>query len=301
MDIVFFGTPEFALPALETLIESRHVVKAVVTAPDKPTGRGRKTRATAVKRFAEERGIPVLQPERLKDETFLDELRACNADMFVVVAFRILPPEVFAMPPFGSINLHGSLLPKYRGAAPMQWALINGERETGVTTFALAKKVDTGATILQRAVPIDEDDDLGTLHDKLADVGAKATLDTVDLVERGAATPLEQNHELATPAPKIINEHGVIDWTKPARDVRNLVRGLSPAPAARFERLGTVYKVYRAAVEDRDDLAPGEVEETKRSLTIGCGEKALAVEEIQPEGRKRMTAEEFVRGYSLNE
>jgi methionyl-tRNA formyltransferase len=254
-----------------------------------------------VKRFAEERDIPVLQPDRLKDDAFLAELRSFDAELFVVVAFRILPPEVFAMPPRGSINLHGSLLPKYRGAAPMQWALINGERETGVTTFSLAKKVDTGATIHQRAVPIDEDDDLGALHDKLAAVGAEATLETVDLVERGEATPLEQNHELATPAPKITNEICAIDWTKTARDVRNLVRGLSPAPGARFERSGTTYKVYRAAVADRDDLAPGEVEETKRTLTIGCGEKALSVEEIQPEGRKRMSAEEFLRGYSLND
>jgi len=299
MKIVFFGTPDFAIPTLKKIMESKHSIEAVVTAPDKERGRGRKVQFTPVKKFAVEHNIKVLQPVKFKDENFINSLKNIKADLFVVVAFRILPKEVFTIPPKGSFNLHASLLPKYRGAAPIQWALINGERETGVTTFFLKEKVDTGNIILQRKVKIDENDNLGTLHDKLAEIGAGLVVETIDLIESGNYELTEQDNSLATPAPKITREICKIDWNKPSREIHNLIRGLSPYPAAFFERNGKIYKVFSSEVVEQPLLEPGEIRSTKKELFIGTKDNTLKILEIQPEGRKRMKADEFLRGYSL--
>ena len=194
MNIIFMGTPDFSVPSLEILLNSRHNISAVVTAPDKQRGRGRKVSYTPVKDFALKNNVPVLQPEKLKDENFISDLKKINADIFVVVAFRILPPEVFTIPKFGSFNLHGSLLPKFRGAAPIQWAIMKGEKETGVTTFALEEKVDTGKIYLQEKIKINAQDDFGSLHDKMSIIGAKVVLDTVDLIEEQKFKLLQQDN-----------------------------------------------------------------------------------------------------------
>ena len=297
MKIVFFGTPDFAVPSLKKLLESSHEVAAVVTAPDKERGRGRKVSFTPVKEFAIENALPVLQPENLKNGNFIAELKKINADVFVVVAFRILPSAVYTLPKY-AFNLHGSLLPKYRGAAPIQWALINGEKETGVTTFLLEKTVDTGNIILQKKIEISPDDDFGTLHDKLSLLGADAVLETVEILNDGNFEPLPQDDTAATKAPKITKDLARINWHDDAEKIVNLVRGLSPFPAAFFESEGKIYKVYKARVADVE-LSPGEVGRTKKELFVGAGKGAVEILEIRPEGRKRMTAEEFLRGYEI--
>ncbi len=300
MKIVFFGTPEFAIPSLKKIIDSKHEVKAVVTAPDKERGRGRKVSYTPVKELALQNHIDVLQPENLSDEDFYDGLKSINADLFVVVAFRILPEKVFNMPKFGSFNLHGSLLPKYRGAAPIQWALINGDNETGVTTFFLQKKVDTGNLILSKKIDIGEGDDFQSLHDRMSVLGADAVIETIGLIENGNVNIKPQDESLATPAPKITKEICEIDWTKSALDIRNLVRGLSPVPGAFFIKNNKQYKVFNCSIEKTQDLQPGEFSETKNELFAGTGTTNLRILEIQLEGRKRISAEEFLRGYSLS-
>lgn len=298
MKIVFFGTPEFAVPSAEKILKSEHELAAVVTVPDKEQGRGRKPMPSAIKKFALQHNIPVLQPEKLKDEIFHKDLAALNADLFVVVAFKILPPAVFEMPPKGSFNLHGSLLPKYRGAAPMQWAIIKGENKTGLTTFKLEKKVDTGNIYLQREVPIYDDDVLGDLHDRMSLAGSELVLETVELIDSGSFELQSQDDSLATPAPKITKEMCEIDWSKPAADIHNLVRGLSPIPGAFFIHNDTMYKVFRSALSSKE-LPPGKIFESGKELTIGCGTGSLTILEIQPEGRKRMQVDAFLRGYSL--
>ena len=299
MKIVFFGTPDFAVPSLDFLNKSKHEVVAVVTAPDKERGRGRKVSFTPVKEYALEHDLKCLQPESMKDEEFIDNLTQLNADLFVVVAFRILPRSVYTIPKFGSFNLHGSLLPKYRGAAPIHWAIINGEKETGVTTFFLEDKVDTGNIILQEKLIIEEDDNLGTIHDKMSLLGAEVVLKTVDLIESGNYELQKQDNSLATPAPKISKELGEIDWNKPARQIHNLIRGLSPFPDAYFIHNGAKYKVFKSVVVESVKLLPGEIKQTKNEIFIGCSDNALQILELQPEGRKRMTADAFLRGYSL--
>jgi len=301
MKTIFFGTPDFARTVLRKISESPHEILAVVTAPDKERGRGRKVTYTAVKEFALEKGIPILQPENLKDPEFIKALKNFDAEVFVVVAFRILPEIIYTMPPKGAFNLHASLLPKYRGAAPIQWALIKGEKETGVTTFFLEKKVDTGKLILQKKLPIAEDDDFGTLHDKLSILGAEVTLETLDLIEKGNLKLIPQDDSLACPAPKITKDIRRIEWNKNAIEVHNLVRGLSPYPAAFFEHRGRIYKIFKTKTVDRPTINPGEFYQTKKELFVGCADKPLQILEIQPEGRKRMTAEEFLRGYSLTD
>ncbi len=300
MNIIFMGTPDFSIPSLKTLIESKHNVLAVVTAPDKQRGRGRKVSFTPVKEFAIKNNLPVLQPERLKNNlSFVDELKQFDADLYVVVAFRILPPDVFEIPKYGSFNLHASYLPKYRGAAPIQWALINGETETGLTTFKLTEKVDTGNIYLQMKIEINTDDNLETLHDKLSIDGAEIVLDTVSLVDSGAYVLQEQDNTLATPAPKITKEVSKIDWSKPAYQIHNLIRGLSPIPGAFFEFDGKLIKIYKTELVERVDLKPLEFDQTKKELIVGCGNKALRILELQQEGRKRMKIEDFLRGFSF--
>lgn len=300
MKIVFMGTPDFSIPSLKILLKSNHNIIAVVTQPDKERGRGQKVSYTSVKQFAIENKIPVYQPDKLKSNfEFVAQMKALQPDLFVVVAFRILPKEVFDIPKFGSFNLHGSFLPKYRGAAPIQWALINGDDETGLTTFKLAEKVDTGNIYLQEKISINKDDNFETLHDRMSELGAKIVLDTVNLIESGNYELKQQDDSLASPAPKITKEVCLIDFNKSAETIHNLVRGLSPYPAAFFKYENKVIKIYKTEVVKDLSLMPFEFHQTKTDLVIGCGKDAIRVLEIQQEGKKRMGIEEFLRGFSF--
>ncbi len=300
MKIVFMGTPDFAIPSLKAIYNSKHQLIAVVTTPDKERGRGQKITFMPVKQFAVEHNIPVFQPEKLKgNEEFANQMRELQPDLFVVVAFRILPKEIFEIPKFGSFNLHASLLPKYRGAAPIQWVLIKGETETGLTTFKLAEKVDTGNIYLQIKVPIYPEDNFGTLHDRLSELGADVVMKTIEMIENGNYQLLPQDDSLASPAPKITKEICKIDWNKSADEINNLVRGLSPYPAAFFLFKDKVIKVYRTEIVRTRNLKPFEIYQTKKELIIGCGKDAIRILEIQQEGKKRMGIEEFLRGFSF--
>lgn len=294
------GTPDFSIPSLKVLIESKHKVIAVVTQPDKERGRGQKVSFTPVKQFAIENNISVYQPEKLKSNLeFVKQMKNLNPDLFVVVAFRILPKEVFEIPKFGSFNLHGSYLPKYRGAAPIQWALINGETETGLTTFKLAEKVDTGNIYLQQKLKILPEDNFESLHDRMSLIGAELVLKTVQLIESGDYQLQQQDDSLASPAPKITKEICLIDFNRSAEEIHNLVRGLSPHPVAYFIHSSKVIKIYKSEIVKVLNLKPGEIQQTKTELTIGCGKDALRILEIQLEGKKRMRIEEFLRGFSF--
>ena len=300
------GTPEFALPSLRILLEHHYEIPAVVTAPDKPRGRGQQVQDTPVKVFALEKNVPLLQPESLNDQQFVSQLKELHPDLIVVVAFRILPKEVFLIPKSGSFNLHASLLPKYRGAAPINWAVINGERETGVTTFFLQEKVDTGNIVLQARVRIGPDETAGELHDTLAEVGAEIVLQTVRLIELGKANPRRQDNAEASPAPKIFKEHCRIDWRKPAAYVHNLIRGVSPLPCAWTTHQQKILKIYRTQIADmksdwKQHAKPGEIVRVDtHSMFVQTGEGVIAVREIQQEGRKHMGIEEFLRGYAFH-
>ncbi|HTR82610.1 MAG TPA: methionyl-tRNA formyltransferase [Bacteroidota bacterium] len=301
MNIVFMGTPEFAVPSLEILLKNNFHVGVVVTAPDKPRGRGQQVSFTPVKDSALKHSLPILQPDSLSDPAFIASLRSYNPSLIVVVAFRILPVEVFALPPMGTFNLHASLLPKYRGAAPINWAIINGEKESGVTTFYLKEKVDTGDVILQARVAIPGTMTAGELHDTLSEVGAEIVLQTVRLIEMGKTAPHPQDQARSTPAPKIFKNDCRIDWKKPAGVVHNFIRGLSPSPTAWTMHRGTLLKVYKSIeseIEDRK-LAPGYVVVEGSKLLITTGNGSVAILEIQQEGKRRMTAEEFLRGYKI--
>lgn len=297
MKIIFMGTPDFSIPSLKILLENNHEILAVVTTPDKERGRGQKITFTAVKQFAIDNNIPVLQPIKLKDESFINELKNLNPDLFIIVAFRILPKEVFEIPKYGSFNLHGSYLPKYRGAAPIQWALINGDKETGLTTFKLAEKVDTGNIYLQEKVEINTADNFETLHDRMSLLGAELVLKTVSLIEHGDYELLQQDDSLASPAPKITKEICSIDFNKSAKEIHNLVRGLSPHPAAFFIYNNKVIKIYKTEIVESINLKPFEFHQTKTELIIGCGKDALRILELQQEGKRRMDVEEFLRGF----
>ena len=296
--IVFMGTAEFALPLLDLLLANGYDIPAVVTAPDRPRGRGQAMLPTPVKSRAAGAGLPVLQPESLRDPSFAAAAPRPCPDLIVVVAFRILPPEVFTTPRLGSMNLHASLLPRYRGAAPINRALMNGETETGVTTFLLDEHVDTGRILLQARTPMLDADDAGALHDRLAEIGAEVVLHSVRLLEQGKAAPLPQDDSLASPAPKIFKEDCRIDWTRPAAAIRNQIRGLSPAPAAYTMHNEKVLKIFRSSVA-AGSASPGNVEAGKASILVGTGEGILSLEEVQLEGKKRMGIAEFLRGYDI--
>lgn len=299
LNIIFMGTPDFAVPSLKKLLESNHKVVAVVTGVDKERGRGQKISFTPIKQFALENNLPILQPEKLKDPIFITKLKEFNADLFIVVAFKILPKEVFMLPPKGSFNLHASLLPKFRGAAPIQWAIISGEKETGVTTFMLDEKVDTGNIILQKKIFIDEDDNFGSLHNKLSILGAETVLETVNLIDSDNFKLVPQNPLLASPAPKVTKELMQIDWEKPAIEIHNLVRGLSPYPGAFFSFKDKIIKVFKTKLVLRSNLVPKQIEQSKKTLIIGCGKDALEILELQLEGKKKLGIEEFLRGFSF--
>ncbi|NUO78620.1 methionyl-tRNA formyltransferase [candidate division KSB1 bacterium] len=303
LKIVFMGTPEFALPSLQSLCETGAQVVAVVTGMDKPAGRGMQIIATPIKQFALQRGIPVLQPEKLNDPAFVAALQQLRADLFIVVAFRILPVEVFTLPPRGTINLHAALLPRHRGAAPIQWAIMNGETETGVTTFFIDEKMDNGEMLLQERVAIGENETAGELHDRMAVIGAELLLQTVTQLAEGRLQSRPQQGEI-TRAPKITKEMAELDWSKPASVLRNWVRGLNPVPGAHTHWQGKLLKIFASEVREHasSEFLPGQVcliDAPHGELWIQTGEHALALRELQLEGKKKMSAAEFLRGYHV--
>lgn len=296
------GTPDFAVPSLERLSGSAHEVVAVVTRPDRPKGRGRQVAPPPVKSAAQRLGLPVLQPESLRDAAFLASLRDMKADLFAVVAFAILPRAVLRVPRLGSVNLHPSLLPKYRGAAPIQWAVIRGEQETGVTIFRLSPRVDAGDLLLQRRVPIGPEETAGALYDRLKGLGAEVLLEAVDGLEAGTVNPQPQPEEGATSAPKLEKEDGRLDWAQTAGSIRNRVRGTNPVPGAFTVWNGKELKVHRAAEVDENG-PPGTVvaADVREGPVVAAGEGALRLLEVQPAGKNRMSGAEFVRGYRVRE
>ena len=314
LKIIFFGTPEFAVESLKRLVDGGYNVAAVVTMPDKPAGRGRQLQQSDVKRFAVERNLPVLQPVSLKDEAFIEELRSYQAQLFIVIAFRMLPEAVWQMPPLGTFNLHASLLPRYRGAAPINWAVMHGDTETGVTTFFLKHEIDTGDVIQQRACPIGRHDNVEVIHDRLMMMGADMVLETVDAIIAGTVQPIPQDQLLttgqqATPAPKIFKETCRIDWSRPAEALYNHIRGLSPYPAAwttlenEEGKEATVVKVYATGepepFADGEPPSPGAIKADRKTLRVACGDGWLEIISLQQSGKKRMDTDAFLRGYVL--
>ena len=309
MRIVFMGTPEFAVESLKILVENKYEVVGVVTMPDKPSGRGHKLQSSAVKQYALEHNLPVLQPEKLKDESFLEELKSLKADLQIVVAFRMLPEVVWNMPEFGTFNLHGSLLPQYRGAAPINWAIINGEKETGATTFFLTHEIDTGKIILQEKLTINENDNAGTVHDKLMEIGAGLVKKTVDLLMENKIEGIDQSQfgtspsELK-PAPKIFKETCEIDVSSSVESVHNFVRGLSPYPAAWIEvqfpnqAEKMTLKVYETEKEpEAHNLPVGTlVTDGKKLAKIALADGFILLKSVQLAGKKRMDIGELLRG-----
>ncbi len=303
MNLVFMGTPEFARVSLQKIIESgRHQVVAVVTVPDKPQGRGLKLKPSPVKELAVQHDLPLLQPESLKDENFVQALKAFSADVFIVVAFKILPPQVFNIPPKGTVNLHASLLPAYRGAAPINWAIIKGEKETGVTTIFINERVDEGNILLQRKVAIEENMTAGELHDLLAEVGAEVLLETLDALEEDAVVPQKQDDRLASKAPKITKEICHLNFNQPAEKVHNWIRGLSPYPAAFVYWQGKQLKLFRSrpvTLQSRTDEPGTIVKVGKNFFTVACASGAVDVLEVQLQGKKRMNVAAFLNGNDL--
>jgi len=293
------GTPEFAVPSLRRLVEHGYTPVAVVTGPDKPRGRGQKVSPTPVKQAALDLGIEtILQPGSVRDPEFVRAIAELKPDVMVVVAFRILPPEVFTLARKGAFNLHGSLLPKYRGAAPINRAIMEGETETGVTTFFLEQAVDTGNIILQRPMSIGPEETAGDVHDRMMELGADAVLETVRRIEAGDVRPLPQDDALATPAPKIFKEDAHIRWDQPAERVHNQVRGLSPYPGAWTRHGEVLLKVYRTRIASGSG-DPGTVLQADDRLVVASGTGAVELLEVQQEGRRPLPAREFLRGYPL--
>lgn len=300
--VIFMGTPEFAVASLEALVQASCNIVAVITAPDKAAGRGMELQQSAVKKFAVAGNIPLLQPEKLRNHQFLSTLKALNADLQICVAFRMLPEIVWNMPPMGTINLHGSLLPQYRGAAPINWAVINGEKETGVTTFKLKHEIDTGDILLQERFPIEPGDNAGSVHDKMKGIGAALLVETVKQL---AEWNLKERPQLLLPgetlrhAPKIFTETCEIDFNTPVETVHNLIRGLSPYPTAFTFLNGRKLKIFQSAIVDKTPtINPGEYDtDGKTLLQFACSNGYLTVTELQLEGKKRMLIEDFLRGY----
>ncbi|MFM2282524.1 MAG: hypothetical protein RL222_28 [Bacteroidota bacterium] len=312
--IVFMGTPDFAVPSLDILVQNNYDVVGVITAPDKPAGRGQQLQQSAVKKYAVEKGLHILQPEKLKNPEFIAELKALEANLFIVVAFRMLPEMVWQMPEYGTFNLHASLLPQYRGAAPINWAVINGEKETGVTTFFLQHEIDTGNIILQETIKIEDEDNAGAVHDKLMTVGSQLVLKTVRAIEENKVQESPQsaiNSPQLKHAPKIFKETCLIDWQRPAAEIQNLIRGLSPYPAAFTYLDGKVLKIYSAQIAQSNSTAdnitvnsqPASITvstDNKTYLSIKCADAWLDIQELQLEGKKRMKTDEFLRGYRFS-
>ena len=308
MNIVFMGTPDFAVASLQAICEAGHRVVGIVTVPDRPTGRGLKVTQSPVKQYALQHQLPLLQPERLRDPQFQDALRAWGADLFVVVAFRMLPESVWSMPPLGTFNLHASLLPQYRGAAPINWALINGERETGVTTFLLDHHIDHGGILLQESTPITSDDTAETLHDRLATMGSQLVVRTIEGLAAGTLTPRPQLADTQLkPAPKIFKADCAIPWQLPGAKIVDFVRGLSPYPAATMQlsdprgELHT-FKVYQVSFEPDSKSHLGEWLTDRRSYQkVGVSDGFVHILSLQPSGKRRINISEFLRGYDVTD
>jgi len=304
MKIVFMGTPDFAVASLSALLDADFEIVGVITAPDKPAGRGQKLSESAVKKFAIEKGLNILQPVKLKDPDFINELKLLNADIQVVVAFRMLPELVWNMPPKGTINLHASLLPQYRGAAPINWAIINGEKRSGVSTFFLKQEIDTGDLLFAEELDIEDNDTAGDLHDKLMVIGAGLLVKTLKAIEAGKYTEIpqdtHQDNELKK-APKIFREDCEINWDRPVREVFNLIRGLSPYPTAFSTLQEKTFKIFHAGLEEIPvNEKPGSVlTDHKTYLKFACQNGLISVLELQLEGKKRMKVDEFLRGIRL--
>lgn len=306
MKIVYFGTPDFAVESLDAIMQSHHEVAAVVTVPDRQAGRGQKVVYSPVKQYALDHDLPLLQPEKLRDPQFLEQLKAFQADMFVVVAFRMLPEAVWNMPPHGTFNLHASLLPRYRGAAPINHAIINGDTMTGVTTFLLNHQIDEGKILLQAETPITPNDNAGTLHDRLAAMGRELVVKTLDGIEAGTLTPRPQEGT-PTAAPKIFKDDCFIDFNRPARQVVDFIRGLSPYPAALLTFINpqgekVLFKIFDAiAVEDPSGSPKTLICDEKKVLKIGVSDGFLQIISLQMSGKRKNSVEDFLRGNKLTD
>ena len=303
MRVVFMGTPDFSVPTLQKIIDEKHEVVAVVTQPDKPKGRGKAMQFTPVKELAVKYGIPVYQPQRIKkNEEFYETMKALNPDVCVVVAFgQILPKEILDLPKYGCVNVHASLLPKYRGAAPIQWAILDGETESGVTTMMMDVGLDTGDMLLKEVIPLEEKETGGSLHDKLSEIGGELLIETLKQLEAGTITRTPQGDAKSNYAKMLTKDLGKLDFQRPAVELERLIRGLNPWPSAFTSLHGKTLKIWDANVVDADcDAKPGEVIAVeKASFTVMTGSQALEVMELQLEGKKRMTTEAFLRGYSV--
>ena len=304
--IIYMGTPDFAVAPLRRLVEEGYNIVSVITMPDKPAGRGLKLQESAVKRYAREVGLPILQPEKLKQPEFVEQFRALDADLAIVIAFRMLPEIIWSAPRLGTFNLHASLLPQYRGAAPINWALINGEHRTGLTTFMLNHEIDKGDMLGQIEVEITPEDNVGTLHDKLMGAGVELVLQTVETIASGSARPIAQPESTNGPlkeAPKIFKENGRIDWNEKGENIRNRVRGLSPYPAAWSTLVGKGetlnVKIYDVHFEEGEhSLTPGTLSsDGKKYLKVACADGYIRIDELQLAGKKRMKTEELLRGF----
>lgn len=315
LKIIFFGTPDFAVESLKRLVDGGYNVVAVVTMPDKPAGRGRQLQESDVKRYAVEQGLPVLQPVSLKDDAFIEDLRSYGAQLFIVIAFRMLPEAVWQMPPLGTFNLHASLLPRYRGAAPINWAVMNGDSETGVTTFFLKHEIDTGDVIQQRSCPIGRQDNVEDVHDRLMVMGADMVIETVDAIIAGTVKPIPQEQMLTTgqgptPAPKIFKDTCRIDWNRPAEALYNHIRGLSPYPAAwtvlldEYGKEMTTLKIYRTGepIPFKHNECPvaGTIVADTKTLHVACADGWLPILSLQQSGKKRMDTDAFLRGFTVS-
>lgn len=310
MRLVFMGTPDFAVPSLDILVKNGYDIAAVITAPDKPAGRGQQLREPPVKQYAVKQGFNVLQPEKLKNPAFIASLQALKADLFIVVAFRMLPEAVWSMPPKGTFNLHASLLPQYRGAAPINWVLINGENQTGVTTFQLRHEIDTGLVLFREETGIGPDENAGELHDRLMQLGARLVLKTVQALEQSHYHPVSQdelmirlglNDQALKPAPKIFKEDCRISWERPAHEIHNFIRGLSPYPTAFTTLDGKILKIFRARIQqDQPGETPGTcTSDNSTWIRFAAKDGYIYPLELQLEGKKRMRVEDFLRGYRV--
>jgi methionyl-tRNA formyltransferase len=299
------GTPDFAVASLDAICKAGFQVVGVITAPDRPAGRGMKLTESAVKKYATSHGLHILQPVKLKDPEFLTALRSLGADLQIVVAFRMLPEVVWNMPPMGTVNLHGSLLPQYRGAAPINWAIMNGEKETGVTTFKLKQEIDTGDILMQEKFPVSDTDTFGDVHDRMKEIGAAVLVNTIRGLADGSLKEIPQStveSGALKSAPKIFTDHCRIDWTKPVQDVHNLIRGLSPYPGAFTSFQGKMLKIFKSSIDLQISAdEPGTFSsDGKTFLKFACRDGYILVNELQLEGKKKMSTEDFLRGYKIN-
>ena len=302
LKIIFLGTPHFAVEALKALLDNEFNIVAVVTNIDKPSGRGMKLQASAVKEYALANDIPVLQPKNLKSPAFIQVLAAYRADVQVVVAFRMLPQMVWSMPPLGTVNIHASLLPDYRGAAPINWAIINGEKESGITTFQLKHEIDTGDILLQSKIDIEPLDNVGTLHDKLAIEGGKLIVETLNkMIDGSLEKKAQEFNDENKKAPKIFKKDTIIDWDKNASEINNFIRGMSPYPAAQTELNGTVFKIFKTEIElnNHNDEMGKVLSDNKSYIKVACNNGYINILSLQMQGKKKMNVEDFLRGNDI--